>query len=457
MASSEPPSVTDFYEREVLPELARRLDEAFPEFGWQHDARGWRASNQEFTHASLGVRADRVVCHGEAPRGFLIHGQGSILWTTYVNDGRLARGRDFVDAVRQLAERTGIDSDRLNRPPTPADRKANLLHDAFDHGRRELASERGAAARDYLERRGIPPDRLPDANLGLMPSLDRLRLALLANGYREQDIKASGLLADSRWPGRIVGAWREERSRVATLWSRALADDAPDRYLYLRGAPRAGVIPYGLSDLLTSSSAAERTEITLVEGVMDVHVLRAHGVRSVAALGGASAPGELFERLADLHVARVVLAFDNDGAGRIATVNAIDAATHAHRSRDLWVIDPDLYGSAKDPGEIICSRGADIWQATATAPMCAVTWQALDLTGPISAGNSQLTRRAGLARAGKWLGSLPSRLAIEQDAVLDAVAESLNYDSRAVCRAFRARYWRREPAPETPRATEIER
>src|SRR5689334_4580926 len=102
------PNVADFYERTVLPALMARLDHAFPEFGWQPDPRGWRATNQHYTHAHLGARAERVICHGDAPRGFLVHGTGPILWTTHVNDGP-ARGREFVAAVRQLAARADID------------------------------------------------------------------------------------------------------------------------------------------------------------------------------------------------------------------------------------------------------------------------------------------------------------------------------------------------------------
>jgi uncharacterized protein YndB with AHSA1/START domain len=203
------------------------------------------------------------------------------------------------DPHSHLAERAGIDAAQLDRPPTAVERKANLLHDAFVFSRRELASERGADARGYLERRGVPPDRLGDVVLGVMPDVGRLRLALAGAGHRDDEIAASGILADSRWPGRIVGAWSDERCRVVTLWARAIDDDAEERYLYLRGAPRVGALPYGMSDLLTSASKADRAELTLVEGVMDVPVLRATGIRSVAALGGASVGGGLFERLAD--------------------------------------------------------------------------------------------------------------------------------------------------------------
>jgi len=61
-------SILSFYTDEVLPALANRLDQAFPEFGWKRDRDGWIASNEETTHRLLGVRAERVIAHAQAPR-----------------------------------------------------------------------------------------------------------------------------------------------------------------------------------------------------------------------------------------------------------------------------------------------------------------------------------------------------------------------------------------------------
>jgi DNA primase len=100
-----------------------------------------------------------------------------------------------------------------------------------------------------------------------------------------------------------------------------------------------------------------------VEGVLDVHILRAHGIRSVAALGGSTITPDLFQRLADHGVERVLLALDNDAAGCAALVRAIDATVHAQRSPSVWIIDPDLYDTAKDPGDVIRTGGAEAWRA----------------------------------------------------------------------------------------------
>jgi hypothetical protein len=451
MALDERTGIADFYEREVLPALTRRLDAVFTEFGWQRDAQGWRATNQEFTHATFGARADRVVCHGAAPRGFLIHGQGATLWTTYLNGGQPARGRDFVSVVLTLAERAGLETEQLERPPTQAQRRANLLHDTFVLCRRELASERGAPARAYLEARGIPADGVVESGVGMMPEATRLRLALTSAGYRNAEIADAGVLADSRWAGRIVGAWRDEHSSIATLWARTTNPDNGEKYLYLRGARRPDGIPYGLSNLATGRSRAEAADLLLIEGVLDVHTLRANGVEHVAALGGTAASPRLFERLADLHVGDVTLALDNDPAGATATHRAINAATGADRSPRVWVIDPDLYDNAKDPGEIIQRRGPRAWERTTAAPVCGITAYALELAGPISTWEADPRRRAGLARATAWLAHLHPRHSIEQTSALDTVANTLGYDTEATRRTFRTQHWHEHLARGGPR------
>lgn len=186
--------VVDYYTGVVL--LAERLDAAFPEFGWRRDARGWIATNEETTHRVLGVRAERVVAHGPAPRGFLVHGDDPVLWTAYSNGGQVPRGAEFVRAVRELAERAAVETAPLERPE-PRDRKAELLGRFFDLAQRELISERGASARNYLGfhrpgNRGSPSS----VRVRSLSGGSRLGLVPERAGFTGEEIANSGLLAD---------------------------------------------------------------------------------------------------------------------------------------------------------------------------------------------------------------------------------------------------------------------
>ena len=441
----------DFYTDTVLPALAERLDQAFPEFGWRRDNRGWVATNQETTHQLLGVRADRVVAHGYAPQGFLVHGGQPVLWTAYLNGGSVPRGSEFIRTVRDIAHRAGIDPTPLERP-VQRDHRAELLNEFFALCRQELAGPNGEDGRTYLERRGLLRETIEHSGLGIVPQPTRTHHALHEAGYTESEIAQSNLLADTRWPGRLCGAWRDQFGRVRTLWARSLNDDLSrdSRYLYLRGASRTNLPPYGLSDALANSRDV-RDDLVIVEGVLDVHQLRLRGAVNAAALGGTAVRAETFERLACLGVQRVTLCLDNDKAGLSATERAVEQAVRAKNAPAVYIVDPEELGSAKDPDELVRGRGVEAWDALLRTRTCGVGWRALQFARGIDCATPQDARRTALQQAGSWLGSLPPRLALEQDDAVRAVAQRCGYSIPAVERSFRARYWTISPAASDPR------
>jgi DNA primase len=367
-----------------------------------------------------------------------------MLWTAYVNGGTVPRGADFVRAVRELAERAGVDPSPLERSQ-PRDRRADLLRDFFGFCRFELVGEGGAEARAYLESRGFPEDAIADSGLGVVPGPAKTRSLLERAGYRPKEIAKAGVHADSRWPGRVCGAWRDRDGMVGTLWARSLddAESGGTRYLYLRGASRTNLPPYGLADLLTRASD-ERREIVLVEGFLDLHQLRACGIENVAALGGTSVRPQTFERLHRLGVEDVTLCLDNDDAGRAATARAIENATRARQSPAIHVVDPGQFGHAKDPDELLRQRGVAAWHELLEARTCGIAWRAHELV-PVTPESPVSERRTGLARAGRWLGTLPPRLALEVEDAIRAASERSGYDPVAVQRAFHAKFWAAAP------------
>jgi len=133
------------------------------------------------THGVLGVRADRVVAHGSAPPGFLVHGGETVLWTAYVNGGDVPRGETFRSVVRELATRAGVDSSPIDRSQR-RDRSKELLDDFFRLCRGELKGKAGAPARSYLEGRGFPAGTIDQVDLGAVPAELVTKNALQAAG-----------------------------------------------------------------------------------------------------------------------------------------------------------------------------------------------------------------------------------------------------------------------------------
>jgi DNA primase len=349
--------------------------------------------------------------------------------------------------VKEIAERAGVDPSPLDRAQ-PRDRRADLLQAFFDHCQRELASERGAQACAYLVQRGFPRNAIEDAGLGLVPATASTDQLLRRAGYSEAEINGSAVLADSRWPGRLCGAWRDESGRIGTFWARALNDREP-RYLYLRGAGRTHLPPYALSDVLRLPHT-ERRELVLVEGLVDVHHLRARGIANVAAIGSARIQPDKLARLCKHGIETVTLALDNDESGRDALAGMIDRTSRLERAPALRVIPPAQFGDAKDPDEYVRTHGVDRLRELVRDAECGVTWRTFDRMRHLKPDSPQRDRRAALEDVGKWLGTLPARVALEVEDAIWAASERAGYDPKAVQRAFHAKFWaaereRREP------------
>jgi hypothetical protein len=105
------------------------------------------------------------------------------------------------------------------------------------------------------------------------------------------------------------------------------------------------------------------------------------------------------------------------------------------------VLDPKHLAPAKDPDAFVRGRGVDGWLEVLGKRECAIGWRARELLVGITPQSPSLTRRDALARAGAWLGTLPRRLALEQEDAVRAIAERCGYSPPAVERAFQARYW----------------
>jgi hypothetical protein len=107
------------------------------------------------------------------------------------------------------------------------------------------------------------------------------------------------------------------------------------------------------------------------------------------------------------------------------------------------VVDPEGIAPAGDPDEFVRERGPAAWRELVSTRTCGIAWCAHELATAVSRDSPVPKRRAALARAGRWLGTLPPRLALEQEDAVRAVAELCGYTPEAVERSFRARYWSR--------------
>ena len=199
-----------------------------------------------------------------------------------------------------------------------------------------------------------------------------------------------------------------------------------------------------MSDVLRLASH-ERRELVLVEGLVDVHHLRAKGIANIAAIGSARIQPDKLARLSRHGIETVTLALDNDESGRDALARVIDQTSRLEDAPALRVVDPAKLGDAKDPDEYVRRHGVDRLRELLRDAECGVTWRTLDRMRHLEPDSPQRQRRAALADVGKWLGALPPRLALEVDDAICVASERSGYDPKAVERAFQAKFWDAEP------------
>lgn len=248
-----------------------------------------------------------------------------------------ARGMGFPEAVRFVAARVGVEvpDGALSQQERARRRERALLLElnrvAADFFRSQLLGTQGAAARAYLEGRGISVQTQEVFGLGLAPAgwkglrdhleakggefLSRaLTLGLLLQGK-------DGSLYD-RFRGRIVFPIQEEDGSVVGFGARALGSQEP-KYLNSPESPlfSKGRCLYGLH--MARAAIRERDEAVLVEGYMDLLALYQAGIRNVVATLGTSLTRHHLARL-KRYTCNLVCVFDGDEAGSRATMRAVD-------------------------------------------------------------------------------------------------------------------------------------
>ncbi|MGB2695607.1 MAG: DNA primase [Dehalococcoidia bacterium] len=264
-------------------------------------------------------------------------------------------GVDFGEALRQLAERAGVNLIE-QRSPQEDERRLRLLEAneaaaSFYHNLL-VNSNAAKSARAYLESRGLDAPTIEAFQIGYSPDgWDALREHLVGRGFVLAQLLEAGLVVESerggydRFRNRLMFPISDERGRIVGFGGRQL-EGAADGAKYLNTQQTAlfdksGLL-YGL-DRARESVRAERAVI-VVEGYMDVIAAHQHGItNAVASMGTALTERQI--RTLDRLKSKIYLALDADAAGIEATLRALQEAeaTGAVRAASISA-HPDALG-----------------------------------------------------------------------------------------------------------------
>ena len=338
---------------------------------------------------------------------------------------------DFRDAVSFLARRAGMPEPE-DRPDENASRRARMLElnrDAarFFHGCLKSAPDRQKAL-DYIARRGISSAMVTSFGLGYAPDTwGSLLDAMRRKGYTERELFDAGLVKQGEKGGfydvfrnRLMFPVIDVRGSVIGFSGRILGDGEP-KYLNSRET-----LVFSKSRNLFALNLAKKSKngyIILSEGNIDVVSLHQAGFDSaVASLGTSLTPEQA--RLISRYTGEVVIAYDNDEAGKKAAQRAIGIL----EKLDLKVRVLSMEG-AKDPDEFIKARGAEAFARLIEGSKNHLDYQ-LSLIASRYDLKSSDDKVAFLQEAAALLAQTPS--AVEREVYAARVAEQTGVGKDAV-------------------------
>jgi len=262
-------------------------------------------------------------------------------------------GIDFPEALRILAQKAGVEIKSYDRQAVSQKTKLfDLNHLATEfYNKVYWDSPLAESARKYLKQRGLDKKIINQFQLGYAPDKwDTLLKFLLKRGYQEKDIEAAGLIIKKqsgvrnqgsgyydRFRNRIIFPIADLHDQVIGFTSRILpsfakvtkgksGDQDDDKIAKYINTPETLIynksrVLYGLNK--AKVEIRKQDQMILVEGNMDVLACHQAGFENVVCTSGTALTQDQIKIL-KRYTENIILAFDIDLAGKVATQRSID-------------------------------------------------------------------------------------------------------------------------------------
>ena len=280
----------------------------------------------------------------------------------------------FPEAVRQVADHVGVDVPSAPRGATNghyAQLSALLEKICVYYERRLAHAAHGRGARHYLAQRAVPEATRGAFRLGLAPNgWQGLLRAAAATGISSALLEQAGLIVKGssgyydRFRNRLIFPIMDARRRVVGFGGRSLDQQEP-KYLNSPETPlyQKGRHLFGLAQ--AKDAIVQRKAAVVVEGYFDCVTLVGAGVTHVVSPLGTAFTEEQV-RLLRRYTQEVILAFDADAAGELATLRGIDllieGGCRVRVARLPAGVDPDEYvrASGREGLEQLLAEAQDV-------------------------------------------------------------------------------------------------
>jgi DNA primase len=356
----------------------------------------------------------------------------------------------FPDAVRFLAKRAGMEVPEEEGDREAGRRRQRLLdlnRDAARFYYQLLQQPEGQAVREYLVRRRIT--RQTAVRFGMGASLDAwdvLLTAMTKKGYTKSELLEAGLVVQNKNGGlydkfrnRLMLPVIDTRGDVVAFGSRVL-DKSEPKYMNSSETPVYSKrrVLYGLN----LAKKTKRPNIILCEGNLDIVTLHQAGFdNAVASMGTALTVEQT--RLLSRFTKELVLCYDNDNAGKIATERALQILNNSEFSVKVLQLPRRLVDGEyvkQDADDFIKYQGADAFERLLTGSENGVEFRMEQVAGKYDLASDE-ARVAYCEEISTLLAGLPS--AVEREIYTVRAAETAKISPEAmrleVQRAFKRR------------------
>ena len=258
----------------------------------------------------------------------------------------------FTEAVRILAERAGI---QIGRFEGENEILYSIHNFAADFYHKELL--KSPEVLGYLKKRALTIDTIKEFKLGFAPYGSNF-LPSAKKEFKIQDLIKSGLVKNSngslkdKFFLRLLFPLFSPSGRIIGFGGRRLSKKGP-KYLNSPDTPihKKGKNLYSLHH--TKEQIRNTEKVLLVEGYFDFLSLYQAGIKNAVACLGTSLTADQTE-LIGRYAKEVTLFFDEDNAGKIATLRSLGMLLGEGINVKIG-----KGGKAKDPDEIIVKDGKE--------------------------------------------------------------------------------------------------
>lgn len=270
---------------------------------------------------------------------------------------------DYIDAVRFLADRAGMDMPEENTYDFAMNKRrlrileANREAAKFFHNC--LKTDGGKAGYAYFKNRGLTDDIIKRFGLGFAPdSFSVLSDYMQQKGYTRDELLLANLARSSKNGGRIYDNFRNRvifpiidiRGNVIAFGGRVM-DDSKPKYLNTSDTPvykkSQGVFALNLA------KKSGKDSLILCEGYMDVIAMHQAGfTNTVAGLGTALTAEQA--HLLSRYASEILISYDADEAGQKAASKALTIFKNTPAKIKVLHL-----SGGKDPDEIIKNYGPE--------------------------------------------------------------------------------------------------